>query len=255
MQVYIQHRHLNNSLLNDWRHEHTYAHSHPKKWWLSPLLIPPARREGEMEVRVYLGPGPRGRTGPPGVIRTIQTAKVGRAEAGERSPSVRRHPSELVRDLLARTRMTNAQTQNRTNARGTTTNAQTAPGERHRERTASILIFPASKWGEAPLRNSALPRRGPGLAEWRSPHPLHADGSRAAAWLLPELRLLHTRRPSAHAPSSFLSFAKTGGKPPDWPGGMVTSLVPPLQQEAEQQVSAGAPPTPDVGQSEVMEAR
>ena len=35
----------------------------------------------------------------------------------------------------------------------------------------------------------------------------------------------------------------------------MTSLGPALQQEAEQQVSAGAPPTPDVGQSEVKEAR
>ena len=73
----------------------------------------------------------------------------------------------------------------------------------------------------------ALPScRGHGLAEWQSPHPLHADWSRATVWLLPELRLLHTGRPSAHAPSSFLPFAKTGDKPPNWPGGVVTSLGP-----------------------------
>ena len=49
-------RHLNNSLLTR-RAPHTDTRTpRQKKWWLSPLLIPPARRQGELEVRVYLGP-------------------------------------------------------------------------------------------------------------------------------------------------------------------------------------------------------
>ena len=43
--------------------------------------------------------------------------------------------------------------------------------------------------------------------------PLHLNWSRAAAWPLPELRLLHTRRPSAHAPSHSSHSPKRAANP------------------------------------------
>ena len=92
---------------------------------------------------------------------------------------------------------------------------------------------------------------------------MHADWSRAAAWLLPELRLLPKDRPS-HSRGSLIGRAMVTppvarrlveGRRVAPPRTLPSSKGPPLTQEVEQHVSAGAPPTTDVSQSEVKEAK
>ena len=84
----------------------THRHTPPKKkWWSRPLLIPPARREGELEVRVWLGPSRfmRFSTIWPGGTRTRNTMPL---QAPGTEGSVGRWHTPLARRQVILLRLT-----------------------------------------------------------------------------------------------------------------------------------------------------
>ena len=82
----------------------TNRHTHTQTEMVAIAFInTPARREGELEVRVYLGPGPRGRTGPLARSGGSKLAKpAGRRLVGEDPHRPPESPQTLVDLLRAR---------------------------------------------------------------------------------------------------------------------------------------------------------